>query len=404
MTTGQQPAGPDHHPTKEPMIDTSDADLQIVLAALTADGQQAYVVGGAVRNALLGQPISDWDISTDAPPGRVIALADAAGLKSVPTGIDHGTVTLISGGKPFEVTTFRHDVETDGRHARVVFSDNLHDDALRRDFTMNALYADALGRVIDPVGGLPDLRLRRLRFVGRPHARIREDYLRILRFFRFLAWYGDADCLDGEALTACADLAAGLGQISAERIGAEMRKLMAAPDPTASVALMQQSGVMAAILPLADPASLPRLLDQERRWSTPPKWQRRLASLAAPDAATRLRLSRDEAGYLHQISVLAQTPLAQVAYRHGPDLAVDLALLHAAQGGDLAPDWQGHIQHAAQQKFPLSASDLMPDLQGPALGKGLKAAEQEWIDSGFAIPKSNLIQIARQATDPSGKK
>ncbi len=384
-------------------IDTSDPDLQRVMAALAAGGQQVYVVGGAVRNALLGQPIADWDLSSDAPPARVMELAAAAGLKTVPTGIDHGTITVISGGKPFEVTTFRHDVETDGRHARVAFSDNLADDAQRRDFTMNALYADQTGRVIDPVGGLKDLAALRLRFVGHAPARIREDYLRILRFFRFLAWYGDAQTADPAALSACADGAAGLAQISAERVGAEMRKLLGAADPAPALALMEETGVLAQILPGASAARLPALIAVERLTETAPHWLRRLARIGGADAARALRLSRTEASYLEQITSLAQMPLPEIAYRHGADLAHDLALLHWAAGSSPAPEWQDQIAHAARQKLPLNATDLLPELQGPALGKGLKAAEQEWIDSGFAIPRADLIRIARQATDPNGK-
>ena len=167
-----------------------DPALQQVLSALSAEGAQALVVGGAVRNALLGEPISDIDIATSARPAEPARLAKAAGLRTVPTGFDHGTITIIADGRGYEATTFRRDVETDGRHAVVAYSDSIEEDARRRDFTMNALYATADGRVLDPVGGLSDLAARKLRFVGDARARITEDYLRILRFFRFLAWYG----------------------------------------------------------------------------------------------------------------------------------------------------------------------------------------------------------------------
>ena len=164
----------------------NDPDTQKVCAALTDGGAQALFVGGCVRNALLGVPVSDIDIATDARPERVVQLAEKAGIKAVPTGIDHGTVTLVSGGVPHEVTTFRRDVETDGRRAKIAYSDRVEEDAARRDFTMNALYARPDGTVLDPLGGLPDLRARRVRFIGRAEDRIREDYLRSLRFFRFL--------------------------------------------------------------------------------------------------------------------------------------------------------------------------------------------------------------------------
>ncbi|MDO5527827.1 MAG: CCA tRNA nucleotidyltransferase, partial [Paracoccus sp. (in: a-proteobacteria)] len=258
-----------------------DPALQAVLGAIGAGGHRALIVGGAVRNALLGAPVADVDIATDARPDQVIALARAAGLRSVPTGIAHGTVTVISDGRGFEVTTFRRDVETDGRRAVVAFSDDLAQDAARRDFTMNALYAEPGGQVIDPVGGLDDLRARRLAFVGAPEARIREDYLRILRFFRFLAWYGrDAE---PQALAACTELRAGLTQISAERITAELMRLLAAPDPSEALDLMAQSGVLAQVLPGADNRAIAALVEAEQEHEAPPnearRAERRLAAL-----------------------------------------------------------------------------------------------------------------------------
>ncbi|MCX8507347.1 MAG: CCA tRNA nucleotidyltransferase, partial [Rhodobacteraceae bacterium] len=238
--------------------------LQQVLACLSGAGHAAYLVGGCVRNALMGLPVTDLDISTDALPLRVSALAKAAGLKVVPTGIEHGTVTVVAQGAPHEVTTFRRDVQTDGRRAVVAFSTRIEEDAARRDFTMNALYADRTGAVVDPLGGIADLRARRLRFVGRPEDRIREDYLRILRFFRFHALYGDvAEGLDPEGLAACAAHSAGIETLSRERVGHEMRKLLAAADPAPAVAAMQASGVLAHSLPGADPRALAPLVHLE---------------------------------------------------------------------------------------------------------------------------------------------
>ncbi|TGN45943.1 CCA tRNA nucleotidyltransferase, partial [Paracoccus liaowanqingii] len=260
--------------TRLPPQILQDQGLRRVLDALQAQGDGAWLVGGVVRNALLGEPLDDIDIATDATPDRVQALASAAGLRAVPTGIDHGTVTLVADGRGFEVTTFRRDVETDGRHATVAFSTDLAEDAARRDFTMNALYADASGQVIDPVGGLPDLVARHLRFVGDPNARIAEDYLRILRFFRFFARYGRQ--ADPAAVAACAAHRDGLARIARERIGAETKKLLAAPDPGPAVALMAQTGVLDLVLPGADPAALDALLAAE---PAPGGWLRRLAAL-----------------------------------------------------------------------------------------------------------------------------
>ena len=223
---------------------------QAVCAALTGAGAQALFVGGCVRNALLGLPVADIDIATDAPPDRVITLCNAAGLRVVPTGIEHGTVTVLSGDIAHEVTTFRRDVTTDGRRATVAFATDITTDAARRDFTMNALYARPNGTVVDPLGGLPDLLARRVIFVGDATARIREDYLRILRFFRFHAWYADPNAgIDAEGLAACAALADGLRQLSRERVSAEMIKLLGAPDPAPAVAAMAQAGILARILP-----------------------------------------------------------------------------------------------------------------------------------------------------------
>jgi poly(A) polymerase len=223
---------------------------QAVCRALTAAGHQALLVGGCVRNALIGRPVADIDIATDAVPEAVMALARAAGLHAVPTGIEHGTVTVVAEHRPFEVTTFRRDVETFGRRAVVAYTREIAEDAARRDFTMNALYARPDGTVVDPLGGLPDLQARRVRFVGDARSRIAEDFLRILRFFRIHAWYGDPDGgLDPEGLAACAAHQDGLARLSRERVGAEIAKLLAAADPAPAVAAMAATGILARVLP-----------------------------------------------------------------------------------------------------------------------------------------------------------
>lgn len=367
-----------------------DPGLRAVLGALAP--VRALVVGGAVRNALLGEPVEDIDLATDARPERVIALAEAAGLKAVPTGIAHGTVTLVADGRGFEVTTFRRDVETDGRRAVVAFSDRLEEDAARRDFTINALYAGADGAVIDPVGGLPDLAARRLRFVGDADRRIAEDYLRILRFFRFHARYGRPGGADPAALDACARGAAGLARISRERIGAELRKLLDAPDPRESVRLMDETGVLAVILPGADPTRLARLVAAEPDFPPPsPRWPVRLAALGGAEAAERLRLSRHEARAQEELRFTGS--LGEAAWRFGPARAGELALLRAADGA-LPAGWRDRIAAAEGQRLPVTAADLAGRLTGAALGRGLKAAEAAWIESGFALPAPALIDIA----------
>ncbi len=370
------------------------SETQAVCRALTDAGYRALFVGGCVRNALLGQPVADVDLSTDALPEIVSDLAEKAGLKPVPTGIAHGTITVVSGGIPHEVTTFRHDVETFGRHARVAFAKTVEDDAARRDFTMNALYATPEGKVVDPLGGLADLEARRVRFVGEPAERIAEDYLRILRFFRFHAWYGDPDRgLDAEGLAACAASAAGLDALSKERIGHEMRRLLAAPDPAPSVAAMAQAGILAHILPGADPRALPVLVHLES--DMPPDWIRRLAAIGGEDPAEHLRLSRAETVRLSRIrdTALAETLPAIIGYRLGEHDGTDALLLRAALLGQaLPPSWPEEIARGAAARFPVKAADLMPGLTGSALGARLSELESRWIGSDFRLSRSELLR------------
>lgn len=369
----------------------SHPGTQGVLATLAGAGHQALVVGGCVRNAILGVPVSDVDIATDALPDRVAELCAASGYKVVPTGIEHGTLTVIAADRAHEITTFRHDVETDGRRATVAFARTVAEDAARRDFTMNALYAEADGTLRDPLGGLPDLLARKVRFVGDASDRIREDYLRILRFFRFHAWYGDPEVgMDPQALDAVAGGLDGLDRLSRERVGQEMRKLLGAPDPAPAVAVAQATGVLARLLPGADSRALAPLVHLEA--GLPPRWLRRLAVLGATDAVDRLRLSRAEARTLERIlAAMTMTP-EEAAFRHGAETARDAMLATAAaMGVALPPDWLSRIRHAADQRFPVRASDLMPALQGPALGQMLSVLERRWIESGFTLDRAALL-------------
>lgn len=367
---------------------------QALLQALESAGHKALFVGGCVRNALLHEPVSDVDISTDATPETVSTIAERAGFKPVPTGIDHGTVTVVAEGKPHEVTTFRRDVETDGRRAVVAFSDKIEEDAQRRDFTMNALYADRRGQVIDPLHGLPDLQARRVRFVGDPETRIREDYLRILRFFRFHAAYGDpAQGLDPDGLAACAALSEGLDGISKERITAELRKLLTARDPAPAVAAMSHAGVLARVLPGSDPRALAPLVHLDAQET--PRWLRRLAVLGGE--TDQLRLSKPEARdltALRSATGSSDTPAA-LGWRLGETLGADAILARAATFGTHPPaDWQAELHHGATARFPVSAADLMPDLQGEALGAKLKSLESQWLSSNLTLSKDDLLKGA----------
>jgi poly(A) polymerase len=375
---------------------------QAVCAALTSGGHQALLVGGCVRNALLGLPVADIDIATDAPPERVTELAAAAGLKAVPTGIAHGTVTVIADGRPFEVTTFRRDVETFGRHAVVAFTDELATDAARRDFTMNALYARPDVTLVDPLGGLPDVLARRVRFVGDPAARIAEDCLRILRFFRIHAWYGDAAAgLDPDGLAACAAARDGLARLSRERVGAEITRLLAAPDPAPAVAAMAAAGILAAVLPGADSRPLAPLVGLEAAAGLAPRWQRRLLALGwRPAWTAALRLSRADARTLSEAAaaLAAATPPAVAAWRHGIDAARDAALVAAAGHASPPPsDLASELARGAAARFPVAAADL--DRTGPALGRALKRLQSAWIASGLTLTPAALVALDRASGD-----
>lgn len=377
-------------------------ETQAVFSALTKAGHRALAVGGCVRNSLIGLPVSDIDIATDARPDRVLEIGTAAGFHAVPTGLSHGTVTLVSGGTPHEVTTFRRDTETDGRRAIVAFSTDVREDARRRDFTMNALYAEADGTVIDPLVGLPDLFGHRVRFIEDAEARIKEDYLRILRYFRFHAWYG-GNVLDDEALEAIAGNIGGLSILSKERIGAEMLKLLAAPDPAPSVAAMEACGVLDAVLPGADGAVLGPLIQIEN--GVQPDPIRRLAAIAGESVSPALRLSKTDAAALRDIreAALSGDPPAVLGYRLGWDRGRDALLVRTA----LRPEPMkstafDELTRGAAAKFPISASDLMPAFEGKALGDMLNHLEEAWIESDFSLKREGLLGLASDGDDNSG--
>ncbi len=369
-------------------------ETQAVCAALTGAGHRVWFVGGCVRNALMGLPATDIDMTTDAEPAQVQSAAEAAGLKSIPTGVEHGTITVVAGGVPYEITTLRRDVETDGRHATVAFSTDIAEDAARRDLTMNALYATPDGTVHDPLGGMDDLQARRVRFIGDADARIAEDYLRILRFFRFTAIYGDpAEGIDADGLAACAAGADGLEGISAERIGAEMRKLLGAVDPAPAMAAMRASGVLMRILPGAGTGLLTVLVHVEQAAGMTPDWHRRMASLGGEDVAQILRLSKADATRLAllQDALEGTTPPHALGFNHGAEVALDgLALRAASFDREIADADIEAARHGVAQVFPLTAADLMPDLTGPAIGQAMRAAQKNWIASHFKLTREEL--------------
>lgn len=368
---------------------------QRVFALLEQGGFAVYGVGGCVRDALLGRVVSDIDLSTSARPETVADLAEKAGFRFIPTGIDHGTVTVLADDTPYEITTFRRDVETDGRRAVVAFSDGIEDDALRRDFTMNALYCDARGEIHDPLGGLPDLRAGRVRFIEDAATRIREDYLRSLRYFRFHAWYGDpSGGLDGDALDAIAGNIDGLYGLSRERVGAEVKRLLLAPDPAPAVAGMRATGVLAAVLPGASDENLAPLVALERGIGVAPDAVRRLAVIGGEDVAERLRLSRKDAGRLQSLRESVGMPPGELGYRLGAEAGRDVILLAAAStGARVDPASLDKVRHGAGQEFPVRAADLMPEVTGPDLGARLKTLERAWIDSDFTLTRDDLLAL-----------
>ncbi|WP_298905459.1 CCA tRNA nucleotidyltransferase [uncultured Aliiroseovarius sp.] len=372
----------------------NDPGAQRVCALLADAGYQAYFVGGCVRNDLLGVGISDLDMCTDALPARVMELAEAAGLRALPTGIEHGTVTIVIDHEPYEITTYRKDVHTDGRRAVVAFSDRIEDDAHRRDFTMNALYADPTGQVLDPLGGLPDLNARRVRFIDDAGERIREDYLRTLRFFRFHAWYGDETAgIDPDGLAACAANLDGLETLSKERVGLEMLKILSAPDPAPAMAAMAQSGVLARILSGADASKLAVLVHLEADLATDPL--RRLALLGGQGVAKAFRLSKKQAKQLDELrdGMGSSASVGELAFRLGADQARNIALLRAVMFEIPLPDGlDTQIDAGAAAKFPIKPADLMPDFSGPALGEKLRELETRWIASGFTLTREELLK------------
>jgi poly(A) polymerase len=372
--------------------------LQKLLAVIAAAGGEARVAGGAVRNALLKVPVADIDIATTLPPEQVTAACSAAGMGVHPTGIDHGTVTVVTDHHPYEVTTLRHDIETFGRHARVQYTDDWQADALRRDFTMNALYCDARGKIYDFTNGYADILRKRIRFVGSPAQRIEEDYLRILRFFRFHARFGKG-APDKAGLAACIRHRKGLDGLSAERLRQEMMKLIVAPAAVPTLKRMAAGGILGHILPYTE------------KWRViarlPPDAVLRLAALAADPHGLqeRLRLSNAEA---ERIAALGEYPAPSpalrpaerraVLYRMGPDGWRDAVHMAWAQSRAALDDpaWRRLLRLPARQPaatFPVGGRDLMAlgMAPGPELGQLLRRLEDWWVASDFKPDKAAIL-------------
>ncbi len=371
-----------------------------VTAALAAGGGITRFVGGAVRDALLGRPVTDIDLATELPPDVVLARLARAGLKAVPTGLAHGTVTAVADGRGFEITTLRRDVETYGRRAKVAFTDDWQGDADRRDFTLNAIYADPDGTLYDPEGGIADARAGRVRFIGDPVRRIAEDALRILRYFRFLAGYG-REAPDPAALAAVAGQRDRLVILPPERLWHELRRLLAAPDPAPSLSAMADSGVLVALLPGASVDRLPGLVAAERRAGAAPAPVRRLAALGidAVSAVRRLRLSGGESERLAAAVAAAiggamDEPRFALVRRIGPAAAEDAALLAAAAGAEAGRSAALlAAARAGAPPLPVGGRDVVAlgvDA-GPRVGRIL-AALREWWDAEDCRPDEDAVR------------
>jgi tRNA nucleotidyltransferase/poly(A) polymerase len=388
-----------------------------VLQVLNGDGEEARVVGGAVRNALMNIPVGDIDIATSAPPTEVIRRAKAANIKSVPTGIEHGTVTLVADGQPFEVTTLREDTETFGRKAKVAFGRDWVADAQRRDFTINGLSVDADGVVHDYVGGLDDIAARRVRFIGDPAQRIAEDYLRILRFFRMHAAFG-AGHPDRAGYLACIAGQAGLAALSAERVRMEMLKLLVAEGAAAAIVAMADAGLLLTIFGgIAYTGPFAAMISLERSMGLNAEPMRRLGALGvavtedAKRLAARLRLTNAEAKALDSMghrwwrfAGMDEARARRLLYRLGADRYRDrlmLAWARIGQDADLAR-WRELAslpQRWSAPKFPLKAADFVARgvAEGPALGQVLALAEDAWLAADLPLDNAAVTAIADQA-------
>jgi poly(A) polymerase len=389
---------------------TSNLAARRIMDIARAGNGEARIVGGAVRDALLGNTAKEIDFATTLPPETMVALLAKAGIKTVPTGIEHGTITAVIDGCGYEITTLRHDIKTDGRRAKVAFTDDWQADAARRDFTMNALYLDTDGKLYDYFDGQKDLTARHIRFIGNPAERIREDVLRILRFFRFYAWFGK-DQIDADGLKACRELANLIPQLSVERIWREITKLLSTPNPAPAWRLMLDAKILKEILPeAANSTRLESLLATEIRYEIPADPLRRFAatlSSASPTLTQRLKLSKRETAKLQNLTTLPAllngkldpVPFRHALYEHGAENTRNAALLYAAShpGTDLEPalsaaaNWENPV-------FPLQGEDLRKFglKPGPAMGTLLRQLEEEWIAADFKPTRTECLALAKK--------
>ena len=358
-------------------------------------GYQVLFVGGCVRNTILKMPVTDIDLATDAQPEEIIKIAKENNIRFVPTGLAHGTITLIIDNKNYQITTFRTDFDHDGRYAKVEFTESLLLDASRRDLTINALYCNHVGEVIDPLNGLDDIKKQKIKFIGNPNERIKEDNLRILRFFRFQAIYGNKNLeIDSIALEACHNHKSKLAALSKERITSELRKILSAPNPLEVIIKMNETGVLNELLQNVSIDSLEAYLKTEEKFKININWLGRLLSLQVTQEEESLKLTRCEFKFLKQTksAIENQIHVLEFSYYNGVENGKIYSILQNFRHNIiLSKNLLNQINSLATKKFPITAKDLMPEINGKKLGEALRSLEDRWIKSNFTLRKKDLL-------------
>ena len=358
-------------------------------------GYQVLFVGGCVRNTILKMPVTDIDLATDAQPEEIIKIAKENNIRFVPTGLAHGTITLIIDNKNYQITTFRTDFDHDGRYAKVEFTESLLLDASRRDLTINALYCNHVGEVIDPLNGLDDIKKQKIKFIGNPNERIKEDNLRILRFFRFQAIYGNKNLeIDSIALEACHNHKSKLAALSKERITSELRKILSAPNPLEVIIKMNETGVLNELFQKVSIDSLEAYLKTEEKFKININWLGRLLSLQVTQEEESLKLTRCEFKFLKQTksAIENQIHVLEFSYYNGVENGKIYSILQNFRHNIiLSKNLLNQINSLATKKFPITAKDLMPEIRGKKLGEALRSLEDRWIKSNFTLSKKDLL-------------
>ena len=368
---------------------------QHILKILENAGHSAYFVGGCVRNSVLNIPVSDIDISTDATPEETLSLFDIDNFKVVQTGFSHGTITVISAGIPYQITTMRTDQNTDGRHADVRFSDNITEDAKRRDFTINALYANSFGEIIDPLGGLKDFNPLKIKFIGNASNRIQEDYLRILRFFRFHAQFSELTMhYDQVALSAIKDHQSGLKILSKERVWSEFQKILSTADPSRALLEMSKIGVLKKIWNDENIHNIRNLISIEKKLAIEPEPIRRLVTISTKSESISLNFSRKDAKKFSLLKRLLENKhdLAELVYQFSREIALSVLAIYTCQQGEkLKSSDVTKIEKAFLNPCPIKGAQISKYVHGAAVGIKIKEAQRIWIKSNFNSNEAKIL-------------